>query len=135
MSADNVTIRDIRTIMTEPDNIRLVIVKIETSEPGLYGVRIGHIGAGTFHPVFFAPDSWDFDRMRSLAKKIRARMVALQAEFGCTTGEQGIFPQHYEWFQRYYGPEYTAAAARVRDALDPNGVLNPARFQRPAYNG
>ena len=44
MSAnDNVTIRDIRTIMTEPENIRLVIVKIETSEPGLYGV-----GCATF---------------------------------------------------------------------------------------
>ena len=40
---DNVTIRDIRVIMTEPDNIRLVIVKIETSEPGLYGV-----GCATF---------------------------------------------------------------------------------------
>ena len=29
--------------MTEPENIRLVIVKIETSEPGLYGV-----GCATF---------------------------------------------------------------------------------------
>ena len=38
-----VTIRDIRTIFTEPDGIRLVIVKIETSEPGLYGV-----GCATF---------------------------------------------------------------------------------------
>ena len=39
----NVTIRDIKTILTEPDQIRLVIVKIETSEPGLYG-----IGCATF---------------------------------------------------------------------------------------
>lgn len=39
----NPTIRDIRVIFTEPDNIRLVIVKVETSEPGLYGV-----GCATF---------------------------------------------------------------------------------------
>ena len=39
----NVTIRDIRVILTEPDGIRLVIVKVETSEPGLYGV-----GCATF---------------------------------------------------------------------------------------
>ena len=39
----NVTIRDINTILTEPENIRLVIVKIETSEPGLYGM-----GCATF---------------------------------------------------------------------------------------
>jgi len=39
----NVTIRDIRVILTEPDNIRLVVVKVETSEPDLYG-----IGCATF---------------------------------------------------------------------------------------
>ena len=39
----NVTIRDIRVILTEPENIRLVVVKVETSEPDLYG-----IGCATF---------------------------------------------------------------------------------------
>lgn len=32
-----VKIRDVKTILTAPNNIRLVIVKIETSEPGLVG--------------------------------------------------------------------------------------------------
>ena len=36
-------IKDVRVILTEPDNIRLVIVKVETDEPGLYG-----IGCATF---------------------------------------------------------------------------------------
>ena len=39
----NLIIRDVRTIFTEPDNIRLVIVKIETNEPEIYGV-----GCATF---------------------------------------------------------------------------------------
>ncbi|HTK08790.1 MAG TPA: enolase C-terminal domain-like protein [Ktedonobacteraceae bacterium] len=38
-----ITIRDVHTILTAPDATRLVVVKIETSEPGLYG-----IGCATF---------------------------------------------------------------------------------------
>lgn len=37
------TITDVKTILTSPNGIRLVVVKIETSEPGLYG-----IGCATF---------------------------------------------------------------------------------------
>jgi mannonate dehydratase len=38
-----ITIRDVRTILTMPSRSRLVIIKVETSEPGLYGV-----GCATF---------------------------------------------------------------------------------------
>src|SRR5262245_6256894 len=36
-AAGTVKIRDIKTILTAPDRIRLVIVKVETTEPGLHG--------------------------------------------------------------------------------------------------
>ena len=41
--AGTVRIRDIQAILTAPDGIRLVVVKVHTSEPGLYGV-----GCATF---------------------------------------------------------------------------------------
>jgi mannonate dehydratase len=39
----SILIRDVRVILTAPDGIRLVVVKIETTEPGLYG-----LGCATF---------------------------------------------------------------------------------------
>ena len=38
-----ITIRDVRAIVTAPAGINLVVVKVETSEPGLYG-----LGCSTF---------------------------------------------------------------------------------------
>ena len=35
-----VTIQDVRTILTQPQGSRLVIVKVITSEPGLYGLGV-----------------------------------------------------------------------------------------------
>lgn len=45
----NLTIRDVKTILTAPEGIPLVVVKIETSEPGLYGV-----GCATFTQRYLA---------------------------------------------------------------------------------
>ncbi|HMO56387.1 MAG TPA: enolase C-terminal domain-like protein [Roseiflexaceae bacterium] len=50
-----ITIQNVRTILTAPAGIRLIVVKIETSEPGLYG-----LGCATFtqrhHAVAAAVD-------------------------------------------------------------------------------
>ena len=44
-----VTINDVKTILTQPEGSRLIIVKIITSQPGLYG-----LGCATFTQRFHA---------------------------------------------------------------------------------
>src|SRR5919205_539562 len=43
MASSPVTITNIRTILTAPNGIRLVVVRVDTSDPGLYG-----LGCATF---------------------------------------------------------------------------------------
>jgi mannonate dehydratase len=49
MSSPTITIQDVKTILTQPSYSRLVVVKIITSEPGLYG-----LGCATFTQRFQA---------------------------------------------------------------------------------
>ena len=47
--SNNITIQDVKTILTQPAGSRLIVVKIITSEPGLYG-----LGCATFTQRFHA---------------------------------------------------------------------------------
>ncbi len=52
MGSARVTIEDVRPILTQPGSSRLVIVKVVTSEPGLYG-----LGCATFTQRVFAVEA------------------------------------------------------------------------------
>src|SRR5688572_32301384 len=56
-----VTITNIRTILTAPNRIRLVVVKVDTSEPGLYG-----LGCATFTQRYLAVRAAVAEHLRPL---------------------------------------------------------------------
>ena len=94
-------------------------------------VIFGHIGAGSCHPSFVAPASLGYERIRDMAKAIREQVLELKLSYGATVGEQGIFPEHRDWFVRHNGTVHLNALGAIKSALDPNNILNPMRLDDP----
>jgi glycolate oxidase len=44
---------------------------------------------------------------------------------GTITGEHGVGRLKRAWLDDYLGPEAMALNRRIKDALDPQGILNP----------
>ena len=105
--------------------------ELKAAYPGLHTSMQGHIGGGMFHPLIYAPLPWGFERLQEVARDIRERMLALQLQFDCSVGEQGIFPQHAQWFVRYHGEKHLEILQGIKDFLDPYHILNDARFPPP----
>ncbi len=94
-----------------------------------HGVRIGafgHAGDGNLHPdlVFERGDP----RARELTKAVQHDLYEVALSMGGTvTGEHGIGLARRDWLERQRGPDAVRFMRAIKDALDPNGILNPGR--------
>ncbi|MCY0879617.1 MAG: starvation-sensing protein RspA [Firmicutes bacterium] len=108
-----VVIRRVRTVLTAPEGITLVVVKVETSEPGLYG-----LGCGTFTQHAEAVKTV-LDR--ELGPWAEGRPVARIADFWQTAAVSGYWRN---------GPVLNAALSGIDMALwDIKGKM----AQMPCY--
>ena len=88
---------------------------------GIYG----HIGDGNTHyrPLFDPTDPQDFERMRALREEFDRTL--LDRFRGAPSGEHGIGRIRAETLPRVWGAEVYGVMRRVKEALDPRGLLNP----------
>jgi glycolate oxidase len=87
---------------------------------------VGHAGDGNFHPLIcFDPDDEDAVARADLAF---ADIVALALSLGGTlTGEHGVGTVKQRYLAGQLGPDVMAVSRRIKDALDPLGILNPGK--------
>ncbi|MCK8679195.1 FAD-binding and (Fe-S)-binding domain-containing protein [Streptomyces lichenis] len=98
---------------------------------GLRGTPYGHFGDGCVHVRI------DFDlvtpsgiaRFRTFSESLADLVVS---HGGSLSGEHGDGLARAELLPRMYGPELTALFARVKQAWDPDGGLNPGVLTTPA---
>ena len=97
---------------------------------GTKGTWYAHASVGCLHvrPVLNMKDPADVAKMRAVAEEA----FALVREYkGSHSGEHGDGIVRSEFNETMFGPRIARAFETVKDAFDPNGMLNPNRVVRP----
>lgn len=85
---------------------------------------IAHAGDGNTHPLIVA-DPAD-PAVTERAELAYGEIMDLALRLGGTiTGEHGVGRLKRPWLAGYLGPDALALNRRIKDALDPQGILNP----------
>jgi glycolate oxidase len=85
---------------------------------------VAHAGDGNTHPnIVYDPTDPDSERRARLA--FRDVMAAAIALGGTITGEHGVGKAKAAALPDQLGPDVMALTRRIKDALDPQGILNP----------
>jgi len=93
---------------------------------------VGHAGDGNMHPtICFDPTDPD-QRTRAFAAFDDILELGLSLG-GTVTGEHGIGSIKVDWLEREVGPVSLSVHRAIKDALDPQGLLNPGKVLRRAH--
>ena len=85
---------------------------------------VAHAGDGNTHPIIVLEDD-DPDRA-ARAQIAFGEVMELAIEMGGTiTGEHGVGRLKAPWLPAQLGDDVMALSRRIKDALDPKGILNP----------
>jgi glycolate oxidase len=85
---------------------------------------IAHAGDGNTHPLIVhdPTDAAMTERAHHAFSQIMDLAIALG---GTITGEHGVGRLKKAWLPDQLGPDVMALTQRIKDALDPHGILNP----------
>lgn len=107
----------------------LVETAADIAQSGLTAPVVGHVGDGNFHLlVLLDPASpAELDRAKAFNERLVHRALALE---GTCTGEHGIGMGKMDFLALELG-EAVDAMRLVKQALDPQGIMNPGKIFRP----
>jgi glycolate oxidase len=85
---------------------------------------VAHAGDGNTHPLVVF-DAADADATARAYQAFGAVMDLALELGGTITGEHGVGRLKRDWLPAYLGEDVMALTRRIKDALDPQGILNP----------
>jgi len=117
-------------VETMPEFILAAIPAIEKEFPGTSSVAFGHLGDGNVHfhvlaPEGAVPGEWEEDE----GKRVSARVYDLVTDWGGSiSAEHGIGQVKIGELARLGDPVALSMMRKVKQALDPDGLLNPGKL-------
>ncbi len=113
-----------------PEFIRAASPQIETDFPGTRAVAFGHLGDGNVHFHVLAPagavrGEWE----EADGKAVSAAVYDLVTAWGGSiSAEHGIGQMKVDALARLHDPTALAVMRQVKQALDPDNLLNPGKL-------
>jgi FAD/FMN-containing dehydrogenase len=113
-----------------PEFVDAIVPVIEADWPGTRAIAFGHLGDGNVHFHVLAPPgvdeaSWQEGDAKAISIQVYDMVVAWG---GSISAEHGIGQHKRDDLLRLGDPVALAMMARVKQALDPRGLLNPGKL-------
>ena len=115
------------------NHIPVVLDRIEELEQEL-NIRIpnfGHAGDGNLHIYLCSDNMTDEEYVKTSDKVISELYKTAKSLDGNMSGEHGIGYARANYFEDFYGKEYTDLLRKVKKLFDPNYVINPGKIFEP----
>jgi FAD/FMN-containing dehydrogenase len=113
-----------------PDFVTATDAQLQAAVPGVRLVNFGHLGDGNLHYNVQAPEGIDAAAFLHDREPAVNRIVydAVQAHGGSISAEHGIGALKREELVHYKSPVALALMRSIKQALDPQGLMNPGRL-------
>lgn len=119
-----------------PPFVNEVGAAIQHAYPGTRLMTFGHVGDGNLHYNLLGPVGATRDqviaRKAGIQSLVHDRVVAVG---GSISAEQGIGSQRVAELEHYKDPLELDLMRRIKQALDPHGIMNPNKVLRAARPG
>jgi FAD/FMN-containing dehydrogenase len=112
-----------------PEFVDAAIPAIEAAWPGAEAIAFGHLGDGNVHFHVLGPQGCHADWPENEGKRVSREVHDLVTQWGGSiSAEHGIGQLKRDDLQRLGDPVALDVMRRVKEALDPAGLLNPGKL-------
>jgi D-lactate dehydrogenase (cytochrome) len=104
----------------------IVETQADVEDSGVFAPIVGHVGDGNFHLTIIVDrdDPAELAAAEALHDRLVHRAIAMG---GTCTGEHGVGSGKARFLEVEHDPEALMMMRRIKDALDPRGLMNPGK--------